>query len=213
MADNDTGSMPQTEPHPPPGGDNDTGSMPGTEPHSAPIFDTGPHPQPLEPSATTESADTESSSPIPAAEGQSGHQRAMTSFESASRSEPRSESPAQSVVVPGQYHFLPWWKLVLAVLAVWVPAALIGVGLFSWWYSLTDKTPAVFVVLVYVVACTVGALMLAMVQTKPLVSALAIATMTAVFASTAAAAPLYGHSYCQAHERHGGHCLLGFIPY
>lgn len=118
-------------------------------------------------------------------------------------------APTQSVVVPGQYQFLPWWKLLLTVVAVWVPAALAGIGLFSWWHSLADKTPAVFVVFVYVVACTVGALMLAMVANKPMVSALAIATMTAVFPSAVAAAPLYGYSYCHGDERP---CLMGVIP-
>ena len=72
-----------------------------------------------------------------------------------------------------------------------------------------DKTPAVFVVLIYVVVCTVGGLMLAMVQDRPLVSALAIAVMSAVFASVAAAAPLYGYYCCQRMP----HCLIGIIPY
>jgi hypothetical protein len=163
--------------------DNVAQSLPETEPHPAPIFDTGPHPQPLESSSTNSApaGDPEHASP----------------------------APAQSVVVPGHYHFLPWWKLVLVMAAVWVPAAAIGLGLFSWWYSLADKTPAVFVLLVYIVACTVGALMLAMVQNKPLVAALAIAVMTAVFASTVAAAPLYGHYYCQVKSP----CLAGIIPY
>jgi hypothetical protein len=62
--------------------------------------------------------------------------------------------------------------------------------------------------------CTVGGLMLAMVQDRPLVSALAIAVMSAVFASVAAAAPLYGYYYyyyyyCQRMP----HCLIGIIPY
>ena len=50
--------------------------------------------------------------------------------------------------------------------------------------------------------------MLAMMQDRPLVSALAIAVMSAVFASVAAA-PLYGYYYCQRTP----HCLIGIIPY
>ncbi|OBI47494.1 hypothetical protein A5707_19675 [Mycobacterium kyorinense] len=120
---------------------------------------------------------------------------------------------AHSVTVPGRYYYLKWWQLVLVIAAVWIPAAVIGVALFSWWYSLPDKAPAVFVVLIYVVVCTVVGLMMAMVQSRPLVSALAIAVMTAVFASAAAASPLYGHYYCQVHHQQGGHCLAGIIPY
>ncbi|MBV8348538.1 MAG: hypothetical protein JOZ49_13710 [Mycolicibacterium sp.] len=48
--------------------------------------------------------------------------------------------------------------------------------------------------------CTVGGLLLAMVQNKPLVSATAIAVMSAPFASTAAAAALYGT--CAFHWLH-----------
>lgn len=118
-------------------------------------------------------------------------------------------APGASAVVPGQDGYLPWWKLALALVAVWVPATATGIGLFSWWDSLSAKTPAVFATVVYVVACTVGSLMLAMVRHRPVVSALAIAVMTAVFAATAAAAPLYGHSYCQ-HTQHP--CLLGVVP-
>ena len=65
-------------------------------------------------------------------------------------------------------------------------------------------------VLVYVVVCTVAALMLAMVPERPLVSVLAIAMMSAVFASVVAAAPFYGAFYCDHSERH---CLIGIVPY
>jgi hypothetical protein len=75
---------------------------------------------------------------------------------------------------------------------VWIAAAAIGLSLFYWWYQAIDKTPAVFVVLVYLVACTVGGLLAAMVQNRPSVSAAAIALMSAPLASTAAAAALYG---------------------
>ncbi|OHV04556.1 hypothetical protein [Mycobacterium talmoniae] len=191
--------------------DDDVGAaLPATQPHPAPIFDTGPHPQPLQPLA----ADPEPSAPIAVLDAGSGS--APRAFPALAYAEPPEPSeplpvPAQPVAVPGHdHHLVPWWKLLLILAAVWVPAAGAGLGLFYWWYSLADKTPAVFVVLVYIVACTVGALMLAMVQDKPLISALAIAVMTAVFASTAAAAPLYGHYYCQAVQ---GTCLAGIIPY
>lgn len=171
-----------------PGGQ-DTAALPETEPHPAPIFDTGPHPHPLpgplaavEPSAAT---DTE-----PAG----GQPRPV---------------PAAPIVVPAQYHFLKWWQLVLALIAVWIPAAGVGLGLFTWWHSLVDKTPAVFVVFSYVAACTVAGLMLAMVRDRPLVTAFAIAVMSAVFASALATAPLYGYYYCQVKSP----CLAGIIPY
>jgi hypothetical protein len=99
---------------------------------------------------------------------------------------------AQPVVVPGVPQYLSRWKFVLVVAGVWIVAAAVGLGLYFWWYHGVDKTMPVFVTLVYLVACTVGALLTAMVQHKPAVSALAIAFMSAPLASTAAAAVLYG---------------------
>jgi hypothetical protein len=118
----------------------------------------------------------------------------------------------ESITVPGRYHYLKWWKFILMLIAVWIPAAAIGPGLFYWWTQdhSKHKTSVVFVVLVYVVVCIVGGLMLAMVPDRPLVSALAIAVMSAVFASVLAAAPFYGSFYCN-HTL--GHCLMGVIPY
>jgi hypothetical protein len=117
--------------------------------------------------------------------------------------------PVQSVTVPGRYQYLRWWHLVLVLLGVWVVVAVVGLGLFYWWYHSIDKTPAVFMVLVYVVACAVGGVMLAMVQGRPLISALSLAVMSCPFASLAAAAPLYGYYYCAR----TGPCLIGVIPY
>jgi hypothetical protein len=122
------------------------------------------------------------------------------------------ESVAASVLpvaVPGRYQYLKWWKLALVILGVWFAAAEVGLSLFYWWYHTIDKTPAVFMVLVYVVACTVGGVLLAMVHGRPLISALSIAVMSGPFASVAAAAPLYGYYYCAR----VGHCLVGVIPY
>ncbi|HEU4360891.1 MAG TPA: hypothetical protein VFR27_05210 [Mycobacterium sp.] len=167
-----------------------------TEPHHAPIFDTGPHPLPL-PGLSVALAEADGAGP----DSDSGPARAS------SAPQPRS---VPSVLPPasGQYQFLSWWKLVLTLAAVWVPAGAIGLGLFSWWHAVADKTPAVFVTLIYVVACTVVGLMLAS-SHKPVLAALAMAVMSAVFASMVAAAPLYGHYYCQVK----GPCLVGIIPY
>jgi hypothetical protein len=117
--------------------------------------------------------------------------------------------PVQSVTVPGRYLFLKWWKLALVILGVWLAAAQVGLCLFYWWYHTIDKTLPVFMVLVFVVACAVGGAMLAMVQGRPLVSALSLAVMSGPFAAVAAAAPLYGYYYCQQL----GHCLVGVVPY
>jgi hypothetical protein len=50
----------------------------------------------------------------------------------------------------------------------------------------------VFVVLVYLVVCSVVGMLLAMVPGKPLVTALSIALMSAPLAATAGAGLLYG---------------------
>lgn len=129
--------------------------------------------------------------------------------ESDTADEPAVDAAAAPVTVPGRYQYMKWWKLVLVIFAAWLPAALIGLGLFYWWFHTIDKTPTEFVVLVYVVACTVGALLLSMVPGKPLVTALSLGVMTGPFASVAAAAPLYGSYFCE----HVGHCLIGVLPY
>ena len=95
------------------------------------------------------------------------------------------------------------------VAAVWFVAAAIGLGLYYWWFNSINKTPAVFIVLVYLVMCIVAALIAAMVQDKPPMSALAIALMSAPFASTVAASVLYGVYFCE----HASRCFVGVIPY
>ena len=45
-------------------------------------------------------------------------------------------------------------------------AAAVGLGLYYWWFHSLDKTPPVFVVLVFLVVCTVGSLLTAMVSTS-----------------------------------------------
>jgi hypothetical protein len=117
-----------------------------------------------------------------------------------------------AITAAGQYQYLKWWKFILMLFAVWVPAGAIGAGLFYWWShdASKHKTAVVFVVLAYVVVCTVTGLILAMVPDRPLVSALAIALLSAVFASVVAAAPVYGKFYCEHSQRH---CLVGVLPY
>jgi len=100
--------------------------------------------------------------------------------------------PAQPVMVPGQYHYLKRWTFVPVVIGVWIPAALIGLALYYYWFHALHKTPALFVVLMFTVVCTLGAQLLAMVERKPLVTAVSIALLSSPFAATAAAAALYG---------------------
>ncbi|GJF08387.1 hypothetical protein NGTWS0302_27690 [Mycolicibacterium cyprinidarum] len=95
-------------------------------------------------------------------------------------------------VVPGADHSLNRWRLLFVVTGVWIAAAAVGLGLYYWWYHSLDKTMPVFVVLVYLVACIVGSLLSALIQNRPVLSATAIALMSAPFASTAAAAVLFG---------------------
>lgn len=162
--------------------DDDTGSQP------VPVTDEPAEPE--EPEEPEEPAEDEAAEQEPAAAETEG-------------------APVQPVTVPGRYLYLKWWQLVLVLIGVWAGAAVVGLGLFYWWYHSIDKTPAVFAVLVYVAACAVVGVMLAMVQGNPLVSALSLAVMSGPFASVAAAAPLYGYYYCA----HTGHCLIGIIPY
>ena len=118
-------------------------------------------------------------------------------------------TPAESVVVPGAYQYLKRWTFVLVVAGVWIVAAAIGVGLYYWWFHSIDKTPPAFVVLVFLVVCAVASLITAMVQDKPLVSAVSVALMSAPFAAVGGAAVLHGIYFCDR----VGRCLLGVIPY
>lgn len=154
-------------------------------------------------------ADTEKSEPSPPdEEPETPSPVAERDSEKDLATEP-SGAPVQSVTVPGRYQYLKWWKLVLVILGVWFATGEVGLSLFYWWYHTIDKTPAVFMVLIYAVVCVVGGVMLAMVQGRPLISALSLAVMSGPFASVAAAAPLYGYYFCAR----TGHCLIGVIPY
>lgn len=198
MAD-DRASNPGTEPFVPDFEDTGTqGFVPDFE-------DTGEHSVPFVPNF-----DDTGSQPIAAAADKPGTSVDQDATETPSAASELPEAgPAQSVTVPGRYQYLKWWKLVLVIFGVWAATAEVGLSLFYWWYHTIDKTPAVFMVLVYVVACTVGGVMLAMVQGRPLISALSIAVMSGPFASVVAAAPLYGYYYCARTS----HCLIGVIPY
>jgi hypothetical protein len=67
----------------------------------------------------------------------------------------------------------------------------------------------VFVVLIFLMVCGVGSVLIAMVNNKPLVSALAIALMSAPLAAMGGAAVLHGLYFCDRVSR----CLVGLIPY
>jgi hypothetical protein len=186
--------------------------MPLTEPYK-PTFETGMQPRAepafIEPEAapprrrrwlgrkSTERTDQSESGVIPTA---------YTETEA-----PPSEA-LPAVTDPGPYLYLKWWKFILMLLAVWVPAAAAGAGLFYWWShdASKHKTTVVFVVLAYVVVTTVAGLILAMVSDRPLVSALSIAMLSAVFAAVVGAAPVYGKFYCEHSQRH---CAAGVLPY
>ena len=122
-------------------------------------------------------------------------------------------APAPSITVPGRYFSLKWWQFILTLLAVWVPAAAIGAGLFYWWTHdhFADTKPRLSSWFWSTSSCARSpALMLAMVPDRPLLSALAIAMISAVFASVVAAAPFYGAFYCDHSQRP---CLMGVIPH
>jgi hypothetical protein len=113
--------------------------------------------------------------------------------------EPPTENPSEPLptfvapeLVPGTNQYLKRWMFALVVAGVWTVAAVIGLAIYEWWFQSADKTGPLFVLLVYIVVGTVAALLVAMVQNKPVVSAVAIALMSAPLASTAAAAALYG---------------------
>lgn len=117
--------------------------------------------------------------------------------------------PAPPVVVPGRDLYLKRWHFVLVMGCVWALAAAAGYGLYHWWYHSIDKTAPEFVVLVFVILCTVAGLLIAMVPNRPKASALAIAFTSAPLAATAGAAVLHGLYFCEWASR----CFVGLIPY
>jgi hypothetical protein len=101
-------------------------------------------------------------------------------------------APAPPLVVEGTYLSVKWWTFVGILAGVWFVSAAAGAALYYYWYQSADKTWPVFVALAYVVVITVGALVASTAQRKPLVSALAMALMSAPLAAMAAAAVFYG---------------------
>ena len=188
--------------------DKDSESHPGTEPF-VPDFDTGEDSVPFVPN--WDDTDSHEFAPPgkPEEPGTPTPEEGPAAPAAGTGQDSATESAAVPVTVPGRYQYLNWWKLALVLLGVWIAAAQVGLSLFYWWYHTIDKTGAVYMVLVYVVACTVAGVMLAMVQGRPLISALALAVMSGPFASVIAVAPLYGYYYCTR----TGHCLIGVIPY
>lgn len=179
----------------------------GTHRHRAPL---GWHPPRVQPESTNGAgADAEPDpQPEPTAPFTptfTGAIPALTDETPSSALPEAAEQPAPA----GADRYLKRWTFVLVLLASWVVAAAIGLGIYYWWFQSINKTPAVFTVLVYLVMCIVAALIAAMVPGKPLMSALSIALMSAPLASTAAAAVLYGVYFCE----HASRCLIGVIPY
>ncbi|MBX9980479.1 MAG: hypothetical protein CK429_15975 [Mycobacterium sp.] len=203
----DRESSPGTEPFVP---DFDSGELP-----VAPTYDAGEPSVPFVPDFDTDShpflplaglAEPKSESP-PVQERPAPVTPVATAAPD-SGAESAVEAPGP-VAVPGRYLYLKWWKFLLVLFGVWSFAAVFGLSLFYWWYHTIDKTPPVFATFGYVMACAAAGLILAMVESKPLVAALAIAVMSAPFASVAAAAPLYGSYYC---ERVTTPCVMGVVP-
>ncbi len=173
----------------------------GTHRHRAPL---GWHPPRIKPEPNSEpDSEAQAEPTVPFTPTFTGEMPAVA----------HDNPPAEPSAVPSdaaaEEHEVKRWTFVLVVAAVWIVAAAIGLGLYYWWFHSINKTPAVFVVLVYLVTCTVAAMIAAMAARKPLVSALSIALLSAPFASTAAAAVLYGVYFCE----HASRCFGGVIPY
>ncbi|MCX2933282.1 hypothetical protein ORI20_23700 [Mycobacterium sp. CVI_P3] len=172
----------------------DQTSAPSTEPSHAPIFDTGPHPEPLK-SLTDEPEAQISPESIAFSELENFDTDAfMRPVNGSLHAEPVVVPPAASTA-PAEHQLLKRWQFVFIVAAVWVLAAAAGLGFYFWWYTSLNKTPAVFVVLIYLIFCSVGGILVSLVQDRPPVTALAIALMSAPLASVSTAAVLHGAYY------------------
>ena len=198
-------------------------AAPTTEPHPAPIFDTGPHPDPLNHAAreadTNEAdayradayrADDSGSEPVldialdepdsPAPQAFSTLERDDTdAFLRAVNSHPiptlNAVPVARPVLVPGTNEFVTRWRFALILAGVWVVAATAGLGFYHWWYTAGEKTLPVLGILGYLAVCMAASVLVSLVPNRPQVTALAVALMAAPLASTAAAAVLHGAYY------------------
>jgi len=167
----------------------DTGALPLTQPHPSPIFDTGPHPDPLGLAGIALVDPPQLGTPPPPVEFSRDDYPA---YAAAPISGP-VHIPAQPIAVPAQLVSLKRWKLVVVLLGIWVSAAAIGLAMYYRWFHAVDKTWPDFVVLVYVVACMVAGLIVSMsAEARPTRAAVAIGVMSAPFISGCAAAVLLG---------------------
>ena len=165
----------------------DTGSMPMTEPHHAPIFDTGPHPEPLNFGGDA----VDYTPPVENPYARASREPVPIDVGGAISAEP-VVVPAAPVAVPGQFAFIKRWKLALVLGGVWLAGAGAGAGMYFWWIHAMDKTWVEFATLVFVIVCMVAALLVAMVENRPTMSAVALAVMSTPFAAGCGAGLLYG---------------------
>ena len=168
-------------------------ASPGTEPHHAPIFDTGPHPEPLQSLNSQPELEPHPSAPQAFSELSADDTDAFLRAVNAHAAP--AVVPAKPVEVPSSYQFVTRWRFALILAGVWALAAGAGLGFYHWWYTAPHKTLAVFGILLYLAACMVAAILVSMVPNRPQISALAVALMAAPLASTAAAAVLHGAYY------------------
>jgi hypothetical protein len=102
------------------------------------------------------------------------------------------EVPAAPDFEPATYQSLSRWKFVLVVFGVWIVTGAAGAGIYDWWFHSINKTPSVFVLMMFVLVCALSSLLTALVQGRPLVAALSIALMSGPLAAMLSAAALYG---------------------
>ena len=127
----------------------DTGAMPLTQPHEAPIFDTGPHPTPLKSRAGAGHRNPWFDPDFSPAQAAPVVDIFAPTDVPVDKPEPAAAVAAHPMAVPGQYQFLKAWKLITALLAVWLVAGVIGLGLYYWWFRAPDKTWVEVSVLMY----------------------------------------------------------------
>lgn len=167
----------------------DTGALPMTEPHHAPIFDTGPHPEPL--NFEAETVDYTPPVEVNPYARPARAEPVHVDLSGALSSEPVAV-PAAPVAVPGQFAFIKRWKLALVLAGVWLAGAVAGAGMYFWWFHAMDKTWVEFAALLFVIVCVVAALLVAMVENRPTLSAVAMGVMSMPFAAACGAGLLYG---------------------
>lgn len=147
----------------------DTGSLPMTEPHHAPIFDTGPHPEPL------------------------NYQNDELDFLPPGAGPVHIDPSGTTRPVAEQFEVIKRWKLALIIAGVWAAGAAAGAGMYYWWFHSMDKTWVEFAALVFVIVCVVAALLVAMIEDRPVLSAVALGVMSTPFAAACGAGLLYGY--------------------